>query len=167
MLIRNHRQEALCRAYVQAVAALAGVATSVPVPDYGIDLSLRRIEQHGQRYLDTRLQVDLQLRSTTRAIASDQDVSYDLDVDTYNFLREVSLIRCLLVLLVLPDEEGQWLTQTPEELLIRRCAYWVSLRQALPTRSVASIRIRIPRRQVFSPLAIGEILQRLSRGEEP
>jgi hypothetical protein len=32
MMTHGHRQEALCRAYVQAVAALAGVATSTHTP---------------------------------------------------------------------------------------------------------------------------------------
>jgi hypothetical protein len=102
IMTRGHRQEALCRAYVQAIAALAGVGTSVPPPDYGIDLSLRNIEKRGQRYLDTRVQLDLQLRSATRANVKDAHVGYDLDVQTYELLREPSQVRCLLVVLVLP-----------------------------------------------------------------
>jgi hypothetical protein len=167
LLTRNHRQEALCRAYVQAVAALAGAATSVPTPDYGVDLSLRDIEQRGQRYLDRRLQVDLQLRSTTRAILADTSVSYDLDVQTHEFLREESSVRCLLVLLVLPEAETEWLSQTVEELILRRCAYWHSLRGAAPSRAASSVRVSIPRSQVFSAEAVHLILERLRQGGEP
>lgn len=167
MLTRNHRQEALCRAYVHAVAALAGVGTSVPMPDYGVDLSLRNIEQRGTRHLDGRLQLDLQLRSTTRANVTDTDVSYDLDVQTYDFLRESSQIRCLLVVLVLPEAETLWLTQSPEELIVRHCAYWRSLRGLGPITATSSTRIALPRSQVFSVPAVREILNRLSQGGEP
>ena len=41
MMTRNHRQESLCRAYVLAIAAQAGLTWSRPQEDYGIDLSLR------------------------------------------------------------------------------------------------------------------------------
>ncbi len=167
MLTRNHREEALCRAYVQAVAALAGVGTSTPFPDYGVDLSLRNIEQRGRRRQDTRVQVDLQLRATTRANVTATDVRYDLDVDTYNDLRELSQIRCLLVVLILPEEEGLWLSQTPEELLIRHCAYWHSLRGEGAVSATSSTRIAIPCGQVFSADSVRTFMTRLSRGEEP
>ena len=43
MLTKEHRQEALCRVYVRAVAALAGVTVCEPENDYGIDMALRAI----------------------------------------------------------------------------------------------------------------------------
>jgi hypothetical protein len=167
MMTRNHRQEALCQAYVQAVAALAGVATSRPVPDYGVDLSLRNVEQRGQRHLDTRSQLDLQLRSTTRANVSDLWVRYDLDVQTYEFLREQSSISCLLIALVLPEEESFWLSQSIDELIVRHCAYWFSLRGAEPVTATSSVRITIPRAQIFSVQAVRTIMDRLQQGEKP
>lgn len=167
MMTRNHRQEALCRAYVQAIAALAGMASAKPDPDYGVDLLLRNIEQRGQRRLDTRAQLDFQLRSTTRANISETIVSYDLDVQTYDFLREESLIRCLLVVLVLPENESLWLSQSTDELIVRHCAYWLSLRGAEPVAATSSVRIGIPRSQVFSVQAVRAIMNRLRQGEEP
>jgi hypothetical protein len=137
------------------------------MPDYGVDLSLRDIEQRGPRHRDTRLQVDLQLRSTTRARVSDTHVSYDLDVQTYAYLREPSVIRSLLVVLVLPDDEALWLSQSPDELLVRHCAYWFSLRGAEPVTATSSVRINLPRSQVFSVEAVRAILTRLRHGEEP
>lgn len=166
MMTREHRQEALCRAYVQAVAALAGVGISRPEPDYGIDLSLRNIEQRGSRRLDSRLQLDLQLRSTTRANVAETTVSYDLDVKTYDFLREKSFIHSLLVVLVLPDDEALWLSQSPDELIVRHCAYWISLRGIEPVKATSSVRITIPRVQVFSVQAVRAIMDHLQRGEE-
>jgi hypothetical protein len=167
MMTRNHRQEALCRAYVQAIAALAGMSSAKPDPDYGIDLLLRNVEQRGPRHLDSRAQLDLQLRSTTRANVSEKIVSYDLDVQTYDYLRAKSLIRCLLVVLVLPDEETLWLSQSPDELIVRHCAYWISLRGVKRITATSSVRISIPRVQVFSVQAVRAIMDRLQRGEEP
>jgi len=48
----QHRQEALCRAYVRAIAAQAGLICSEPEEDYGIDLCLRAIRGRGPRLAD-------------------------------------------------------------------------------------------------------------------
>jgi hypothetical protein len=50
MMTREHRQEALSRAYVRAIAAQVGVTVSEPENDYGIDMQLRAITRlEGQR----------------------------------------------------------------------------------------------------------------------
>jgi hypothetical protein len=167
MMTRAHRQEALCRAYVQAIAAQAGLLCSKPEPDYGIDLALRSVELGSAERKDAGVQLDLQLRSTTRAAVSDADVRYDLDVRTYEYLRRTPPIPRILVLLVQPDDEEAWLTQSPEALLLRYCAYWMSLRGAEPTTASSSIRITIPRAQVFSVQAAQTLRSRLAGGELP
>src|SRR5579862_3063647 len=115
MMTRNDRQEALCRADVRAIAAQAGVICGEPESDYGVDLCLRGVRVRGRRHLDRGGQIDLQLKSTTRAIEDDTEIRYDLDVKAYDDLRE-DMDNCprYLVLLVLPDEESRWLEQSPE-----------------------------------------------------
>jgi hypothetical protein len=114
MMTRGHRQEALCRAYVQAVAAQAGLLWSRTEPDYGIDLSLRSISVLEQRLRDAGIQIDLQLKSTTRASVTDAAVIYDLEVQAYNDLRsEDCPCPRILVVLVMPLDEMQWLRQLP------------------------------------------------------
>lgn len=158
-------QEAICRAYVQAIAARAGLISSRPDPDLGIDLCLRAVRHDSGLYADTGLQIDLQLRSTTRANVSNNVVRYDIDVRTYNYLRELPIL-CprLLVVLVLPEDETQWLGQSVDELILRHCAYWASLEKAAPTTATSSIRIVIPRTQVFSVRAANMLLDQLKRG---
>ena len=82
MMTRSHRQEALCRAYVQAIAAKAGLLSSRPEPDYGIDVSLRTVGVQGRQHSDTSFQLDLQLKSTTRANVTQNEMKYDLEADT-------------------------------------------------------------------------------------
>src|SRR5262245_33589324 len=145
MMTRAHRQEALCRAYVQAVAAQAGLLCSRPEPDYGIDLALRSVEPTSEQRKDAGVQLDLQLRSTTRAAVSDTEVRYDLDVRTYEYLRRTPPVPRILVILVQPEDEDAWLSQSPDALLLRHCAYWASLRGAAPTTASSSVRVTIPR----------------------
>src|SRR5262249_38301979 len=133
-------------------------------PDYGIDLSLRSIEQLGEQHRDAGVQLDLQLRSTTRAHVSDTHVSYDLDVRMYDYLRAIRPVPRILVLLVLPEDESQWLSQSVEELIIRRCAYWFSLRGAAATPTSFSVRLAIPLTQVFSVQAAQTLMSLLAQG---
>lgn len=161
MMTRNHRQEALCRAYVQAVAAQAGVGTSRPEPDYGIDLLLREIAVVDGQHQDTSVQIDLQLRATTRASMTDTALVYDLDVNTYNKLRTFSAgSPRILIVLVLPETEREWLIQSPDQLAIRHCAYWLSLAGAPPSTASRSVRVTIPRENVFSAESVRTLLER-------
>jgi hypothetical protein len=168
MMTQGHRQEALSRAYVRAIAALAGLAVGEPENDYGIDMFLRAITLRGGRHRDVGPQVDLQLRSTTRAAVGDAHLAYDLDVVTYEDLRDTTdPARRILIVLVLPDDEAQWLSQSAQELVMRHCAYWLSLVGYPPTASRKTVRVFIPVANVFSVAAVQGIMQRLREGRAP
>jgi len=169
MLPRNHRQEALSRAYVRAVAARAGVTCHDTVQDFGVDMLLRDVRESEIGFSDSGPQLDIQLKSTTRAEVRDTEVAYDLEVRAYNLLRQPVLsggVR-LLVLLLLPDDESQWLTLSEDELFLRRCAYWISLRGATATTATTTIRITIPRTNVFSPEAVRRLMDLIEQGRFP
>lgn len=167
MLTRNHRQEALCRAYVQAVAARGGMSCSVPSPDYGIDLTLNDIEPMGAGLAESGYKLDIQAKSTTRAAVAKEAIRFDLPVQGYEVLRQAS-VGCprLLVVLVLPDEEAHWTSQTEDALILRHCAYWLSLRGRRRTSNRRSIRVSLPRSNVFSVEALRGLLIRIKRGEQ-
>lgn len=168
MMTRAHRQEALCRAYVQAVAAQAGLLYSRPDPDYGIDLSLRAVEIGQRGHSDSSIQLDLQMKSTTRASVTETAIAYDLDVDGYNYLRAVTT-GCprILVVYVMPAEEEEWLGQSPHELSLRHCAYWLSLEGYPATTSTRTTRVAIPLANVFSVEAVRTLLRQVPTRRRP
>jgi hypothetical protein len=168
LLTRQHRQEGLARAYVQAVAAACGVGYSIPNPDYGIDLTLEDILIRGQRRVPSGWKLDLQAKSTTLADIRGSHVKYDLEVRAYEVLRAPEA-RCprILVVLVLPEDEDEWLAQTEGELILRRCAYWYSLRGRKRATRGKTVRLSVPRANVFSPVALREIMARLKEGGAP
>jgi hypothetical protein len=168
LLTRQHRQEGLARAYVQAVAAACGMAYSIPNPDYGIDLTLEDILVRGQRRFPSGWKLDLQAKSTTLAAVHGAQIRYDLEVRAYDVLRHPGA-RCprLLVVLILPEDEAEWLAHTEEALILRRCAYWLSLWGRKKTARGKTVRLSIPRANVFSPEALREIVARFKQGEAP
>lgn len=168
MLTRNHRQEALSKTYVRAIAAQAGLICVEPELDYGIDLALRSIERKNNRYRDTGVQLDIQLKSSTRTKSTDAEVVYDLEVAAYNDLCDANT-PCprILVLLALPDDESQWLKEGPQELCLRQCAWWLSLKGSAVSSASSTVRIAIPVSNVFSVAAVTAIMQRLRERKDP
>jgi hypothetical protein len=99
--------------------------------------------------------LDLQLKSTTQAHVSDSEVRFDLETKTYDDLRETAdTVPRILVVLFMPADESQWISQSPEELVLRRGAYWMSLEGYPPTKAGRTVRIAIPRSNVFSVQAV-------------
>jgi hypothetical protein len=168
MLPRNIREELLSRAYVRAIAAQAGVICSEPEQDFGIDLCLRAVRGRGQRIADVSGQFDVQVKSTTRASVTENEVRYDLEVKNYDDLREPG-DNCprILVVVVLSEEQAQWLSQSVEELILRHCAYWISLEGYPATTATTTVRIAILRSAVFSVEAIRTILVGLRERTNP
>jgi hypothetical protein len=153
---------------VQAIAGYCGMSSSIPHPDYGIDLSLHDIEVHGTWRSESGYRLDIQAKSTTAASVDPTQIRYDLAVKDYEHLRNPAA-GCprLLVVLVLPEEEVRWLVQSEHELLLRRCAYWKSLRGLRPTTNRRTVRVLLPRVNVFSVEALRTLVKRYKAGELP
>jgi hypothetical protein len=168
VITRNHRQESLSRAYVQAIAARAGVVCSVPDLDYGIDLTLRAVDE-ANGFVDAGVLLDLQLKATTNADTSDPaTIGYDLRVSDYDKLRRPNVpVPHILIVLELPTDETAWVTQTVDELILRRAAFWISLRSRAATSVTTTTRIRIPRTNVFTASTVSDLLARIRAGGVP
>lgn len=91
-----------------------------------------------------------------------------MDVDTYNDFRtaEADCPRILAVL-ILPATESEWLNQSPEELCLHHCAYWLSLKGLAAIKATSTIRLTIPRSNVFSADAVRTLLQRAKERKDP
>jgi Domain of unknown function (DUF4365) len=93
-------------------------------------------------------------------------VIYDLAVANYNDLRmEEAGTPRILVLLVMPDDEERWIEQTEEMLLLRHCAYWVSLKGMPATSNTKTVRISVPRVNVFSVNGLRALMDKVRRKE--
>ncbi len=167
MLTRAHRQEAMSRAYVHAVAGRCGLSCSFRDFDYGIDMTVHAICRKGRRYAETGFRLDIQAKSSTTASVTASHVLHDLEVVTYEDLRDPA-VGCprILVLLLLPEEEPAWTEQSEDHLLLRRCAYWMSFKGLKPTTNTATIRVSIPRTNGFTMDALSQLLDKVRKREE-
>ena len=153
------QKEALSRAYVSAVAARAGYVTAVYSEDRdGIDL---RIQAGGVM----RPALELQLKATIRlGDATDGCFRFPLPLRNYDLLRDDTQTPRLLVVLCLPRNRSDWMTITPSQLVLRRCAYWLSLRGYKPVPNRTSVTVRIPEANVFDVEAARELMEQSRKG---
>jgi hypothetical protein len=168
MLTDQHIAEDLSRAYVQAVAAKAGVNLSTRVHDYGVDGTFHPIRIIGGRRVEAGFPLDFQLKASKNWAISEDHVVYDLEAKTYNDLvvrkRASGAALCILILLCLPENPQEWLDLDEERLLLRKCCYWEYLKGD-PSENTQTVRIRIPTAQRLSPESLLALLERVKGGD--
>ena len=141
-------KEQLSWAYVRAVVFRAGYRLSTPVvDDHGIDGT---IESYGRGIN----RVDFQLKSTTEFHPTAHSVDYDLRVANYNQLVRDDDLPRVLILLLMPEDDSQWLAQTEDELCLRKCAYWVDLMGKVPSTNSVTQRVSLPLANVFDQVGV-------------
>lgn len=134
----NLIQEQLSWAYVRAVVFRSGYRLYLPVvDDHGIDGTVGSYSSGINR-------VDFQLKATTNYEVRQDSAVYDLRVENYNQLVQEDDLPRVLVLFLMPDDPSQWLTQTDEELCLRKSAYWVSLMGFPQSPNTSTVRVSVP-----------------------
>lgn len=144
LLSSNDREEAMSRAYVAAVAAGAGYVTAQQDFDRdGVDVQIRAGGL-------MRPLLDIQLKATINLGEALNGVfRYKLRRHNYDLLREQTMIPRILVVLALPADETEWLSVTPEQLILRRCAFWASFAGFSETQNKESVTIEIRSQNMF------------------
>ncbi|MEQ8973263.1 MAG: DUF4365 domain-containing protein [Coleofasciculus chthonoplastes F3-SA18-01] len=162
----NQRKEQFSYAYIYAVASTAGYSFQIaakPMDFDGIDIILAGGSGTGIiRYP----RLELQVKCTSVNLVSHDIIRYSLPLKNYNDLRveNVQTPR-LLVVIVVPDKLDNWLTQSPQELCLKYCGYWISLRGQPPTSNQTTITISIPCQNIFNVEALTTLMQRIEAGE--
>ena len=143
-------------AYVRAVTFRTGLRLSIPeVDDHGIDGTIVDPNRRGIN------RVDFQLKSTTDSEIKDDTIIYDLRVENYNSLVLEDDVPRILILFIMPDDEEQWLTQSDEELCLRKCSYWVSLMGMRPSPNSRSVRVQVPLANMFDQDGLQDMFRQL------
>lgn len=167
MLPQQQIEEFLSWSHIRAVAGYAGVSISIPDWDSGVDGTFRRLAVRGARRFPCGYALDFQLKASKNCQIGSEHIVYDLAVKTYNDLisRRDSLqtIGCLLILKCLPNDPAKWIESNEDGLLLAGGCYWNYL-QGKSSTNKESVRIRIPRKQQFTPRSLRNLLDQLESG---
>ncbi|MFD1547140.1 DUF4365 domain-containing protein [Nonomuraea guangzhouensis] len=136
------QKEQFSRAYVLAVATRGGYTLADwNVDKDGVDVTLRW----------KGLMVDFQLKCTQSPRAAKGDYVFDLDLATYNKLRDPERSAPgYLALAVVPKTLDKWLLHEPERLLMSCHTYWAKLQDEPPPTASKTTAIHLPRCQTLT-----------------
>lgn len=123
----DQRKQQLSFAYIRAVAAAAGFGVTEPsVDDDSIDL---QIASRSTRGTIKRPRLELQAKCLGDDTFEGDNFSYSLKLKNYDDLRDPDVqVPRILVVVRVPRDDNEWLTGGDDGLLVRHCAYWLSLR---------------------------------------
>ncbi|MBK8531093.1 MAG: DUF4365 domain-containing protein [Flavobacteriales bacterium] len=167
-LTKPNIESELSYAYLHAVASQAGMACSPAgrhEDNNGIDAHVTAWEPFTNGGYLTEVNLNIQLKATY--VAPTETATHfsfslrgiqrydDLRTPTVNFPR-------FLVVLYLPPTDTDWLVHSVDELILKRCAYWVSLRNAPAVVGQTSTTVYLPKAQVFSPDQLRNLAAELS-----
>ena len=162
----NTQKEEFSYAYIYAVASAAGYSfqrATTPLDQVGVDVTITAVPETPESRRLTLL--DLQVKCTSRDVLTDGEIRYPLPVKNYEELRyEEHSVSRILVVVVVPDNLDEWLHQSQEELCLKHCGYWVSLRGQRTTQNQGTITVYLPRENVFTVDALKSMMQRIKIG---
>ncbi|PLL11617.1 hypothetical protein C0V75_16515 [Tabrizicola sp. TH137] len=145
LLAESDIQEQLSVVYLKALASAAGfVFAEQNLDRTGTDLIVRG-GLHGFP------QIDWQIKATKNLGSEDNGYfSFPLKKRNYDLLIEPSGHPRLLMVYEMPRDRSQWLESDRNQLVMRKCAYWVSLSGLPQSENDVSVTIRVPSSQVLS-----------------
>ena len=161
LLPSEGREEALSKGYAHSVAAAAGYTTAIYDFDRsGTDLL---VQAGGDFYPMSALQLKATVNLNPLKATGGEVFSFRLKAANYESLRKPSQVPRLLVVLHMPKAEPEWITITTEELVLRRCAYWINLHGFDPaTASMPTV--HIPKSQVFDVATLQMLMEESRNG---
>lgn len=156
-------EKRLSAAYFRAVVAKAGAKiVGNEGHEYGTDFSIQKvIKTDNGKFSGTSFILTCQLKATTLATIDGAFVVYDMKVDAYNkIVNWTGTSPCILIVLLLPSDQNEWLKIDESSLELKRCCYWANLKGA-PSKNTSTTRIRIPRSQLFTPDVVNGLLDEI------
>jgi Domain of unknown function (DUF4365) len=163
----NTQKEDFSYAYIYAVVSSMGYSIQSAtrrLDDSGIDATITVPGKINSRRLP---RFDVQIKSTSQDVLKDEFIKYRLTAKNYDELRENDpFVPQLLIVVLIPEDINNWLSQTEESLCLKRCAYWLSLRGRAPLEQQSTITLEIPRQNIFSPNVLKTIMERIATGDK-
>ncbi|MGW6795793.1 DUF4365 domain-containing protein [Streptomyces chartreusis] len=178
--------ETLQVGYLHAVAAASGCSLSQPFPDNGIDWHVSHSAPG--HTVDDEVTIKVQLKATYQLAPNPparlppppstegaappplqmrRFFSFTLDNDHLAKLARTPVsVHKILVVMIVPRSQEQWLRAGHDRLDLRHCCYWVNL-AGHPITGRRRTTVRIPTSRIFDDRALCEIMTRVGTGGRP
>lgn len=160
-------KEDLSISYLRAIAAQAGVTFELRRKDgdsKDVDLCKNVMTNSGDSF-NAEFSVQLKATCSSSVYTENEDtIKYNLKVKNYNDLCKKGTKEIILCLLVLPDNSDEWVTQSANDLVLKRCMYWYSLKGNQESSNSSTVTIEIPKTNIMSVETMQEMICKIANG---
>jgi hypothetical protein len=104
--------------------------------------------------------LDIQLKATTNWELKDGKIYFDLSPKNLLDLTRNCAVPKILVVLCLPKESDNWISISVEEIIIRKCAYWINIK-GQPIVEGSGKRVYL--QELLTPQSLYDILVKISK----
>ncbi len=167
MLTENKIKEEISLAYVLAIAATKAFSTEITrVDSDSVDATIRYngyLDENSTLYSP---EIKLQLKATSNPNIIKDNIHFPLPIKNYNDLRARSGTPRLLVVLCLPEDRESWLNHSSDQLILKKCAYFLNLKGMIDTDNETNVTIKIPKVNIFSPEKLYDLMLKTSKEED-
>lgn len=154
-------KEDLSICYLKMISAVNGIALEQFHHDEdSTDVVIKKVIKVGGTVpFNSSIRVQLKATSSTSQYTiSGDSVSYKLKVKNYNDLCMRSANPSMLALLVLPDDQNEWVNWTKDEVFLKGKMFWLSLQGKETSDNSATVTVKIPFENVLSTSSIESLL---------
>lgn len=166
----TQQMEDLHISYIAALCAAEGVSYDIQRHDDDSTDGIikKRIILGEGFFCDSSVRI--QLKSTASASQYEDKgdyIRYRLKAKNYNDLCMRATTPIILGLLILPEDDGEWVRWSTEELLIKGCMYWEEFSGKEKRDKDSPVYVRIPKENIFNRKTMLNILEKIAKEEWP
>jgi Domain of unknown function (DUF4365) len=168
MLTRNQIESELSLAYLHAVAANEGFAVDVPhIDSDSVDAEICAKGKIDVTSTKHSPKIQVQLKATFNAeINENGEIPFSLSIKNYNDLRVDTVLPRLLIILVLPPEQINWLTHQHDKLILQKCAYYINLKGLPSSTNAGHQTVYVPVTNMLTSVALKDLMIKASKLED-
>ena len=155
----NAQKEEFSYGYLQLLGAKAGLEVTKSgrqTDNQKIDLHIIHSGKISNIYTP---RFDAQVKCTHKENIDNGYFKYDLDIETYDRLRNIYHdVPIFLIVLLVPKDINNWVQITQEKLVVKKCAYYISLKGFPKSTNTKTVRIKIPIKNLVTPSSLNDII---------
>jgi len=164
----NIQKEEFSYAYINSIVSTAGLSQIIQTRSMDMKSVDITISKPDKPYPV----IDVQVKCTSSSDIIDinkNSILYDLPVNNYNQLIDKDRRTPLIFILVLvPEDVHDWVVvdKAKSETLVKKCAYWMSLKGYSETNNNTKQRIKIPLTNLLTPDSLNLIMDKVGKRQE-
>lgn len=168
MLSDNQVKEHLALAYVYAVASKAKCSfdkPSVDMDSIDVKLALRNDDDGDASVMLRSPEIALQVKAHSLEPNPTESFPFFLKKKNHGDLVKRAQTPRLLIVVTLPQNPEDCLSLTPEQLVLRRCGYWLNLTDEPATENASGVTVHLRINQRFDPETLVRLMRLAARQE--